>query len=85
MAKFEFVVDEENNAEEFWDALADHGGGGFSEPIDVLLRDNRVVVENDAARDALLSWMRSMPGWEGGPAHAPHPVTVNEVIEQEPV
>jgi hypothetical protein len=78
MAKYEIAVDEENGAEEFWDAVREHGGGSFSEPINALLRDDRVTVTADE-RDQLLAHFRRLPGWGGGPAHAQHPITVREV------
>jgi hypothetical protein len=77
MARYEIRVDEENNAEEFWQEVGNHGGGSFAEPIDALLRDGAVTVTKEE-RDQLLSHFRTLPGWKGGPAHAPHPVTVNE-------
>lgn len=70
-------VDEENNAEEFWQAVGDNGGGTFAEPLNTLLRDGRLTVTAQQ-RDQILSHLRTLPGWDGGPVHAPHPVIVVE-------
>lgn len=79
MTTYKIKVDYENNAEEFWAALADHGGGSFSEPINALLRDEEIVV-NAEQRDQLLSHFRTIPGWADpeAPAYARHPVIVTE-------
>lgn len=74
---FTIAVDEENNAEEFWQEVGDHGGGSFADPINALLRDGKVTVSAEQ-KSQLLSHLRSFAGWHGGPAHAPHPVIVTE-------
>lgn len=65
---YEILVDEENTAEEFWDAVADHGGGSF--PINTLLNCGRVIVTAEE-RDQLLSHFRTMPGWAQFPKLCP--------------
>jgi len=67
-------IDEENNAEEFWDAARDHVGP-FKEAIALLLDDGELSVNADE-RDQLLSFFRRLPGWASGMSHAKHPIIV---------
>ncbi len=79
MARYEIVVDEENNAEEFWEAFRENMVGTYEAPMKFLLTWDKVVCEDEDERDQLLSKLRTLPGWNSGPAHAPHPVVVREI------
>jgi hypothetical protein len=62
-----FTIDYENNAETWWDKLAEH------EPeIAAALR--RPDVDTIDLDDDLLRRLQALPGWSGGPKHAPHPL-----------
>ena len=80
MTKFEIIVDDENNAEEFWDAIASHGGGAFAKPINALLRGNMVTVTAEE-KDQLLSHLSGFAGWSSpeAPEYASQPVFVRKV------
>ena len=78
--RYRIATDYECNPEEWWAALADHGGGAFAEPINELIRNDVLVVDQDQ-RDQLVSHFSSLPGWHTGQPHAPHPVTVTEIAE----
>lgn len=82
MAKYRIAVDEENNAEEWWDAVRDGIGGSFDGPIRQLLSGDEVVVDQEQ-RDQLLSHFRRLPGWAApdAPDYARHPITVTEIDE----
>lgn len=69
------IVDYENNAEDWWTAARE--AFVFEEPIRALAKDGEVIVDQEQA-DQFLSWARSLPGWNGGPKHAPHPLLVQE-------
>lgn len=76
MAKYEIRFDFENNSEEFYDALRDTVGS-FAEPVRELFENDSIVVDAEQ-RDQLMSHFRRLPGWNGGPSHAPHPLIVRE-------
>lgn len=76
-------TDYENNAEEFWGhltsydvihtaPLTDDARLAAAKLIDSDVSD--VVVSDETAAE-LVGWFRTLPGWVGGPAHAPHPLT----------
>lgn len=71
-------VDNENNAETFWDAASDQVGT-FEAPIQTLMRTGELVC-TDEEGEYLLERFRSLPGWtdESAPSYAPHPVVVVE-------
>ena len=60
----------EGGGQELWDGIT----GGFEE--------SSIVVEDSLAK----SWLEEaarIPGWDGGPDYAPHPVRVLPVAEDE--
>jgi len=68
-----FAVDEENNAETWWDAARD---ADVPEDLAELI-DGDASEVTLAGEDAVnaLAWCKSLPGWNDGPAHAQHPLT----------
>ena len=65
------AVDEENNGEAWWTAARD--AEDCPESLRALVHGPAVAVT--APRSAL-AWCEALPGWTGGPAYAPHPLTV---------
>ena len=70
--------DEENNGEEFWDALDDVECESLSDGAQAAIgalscRADEVSVTKDVA-DELLEVFRALPGWSDGPEYAPHPL-----------
>jgi hypothetical protein len=70
----EFVVDEENAAEMWWDVARDAKDApeGLADIIDGSATEVTLSGEDAVAA---LAWCQSLPGWNGGPRHAPHPLT----------
>ena len=68
-----FSVDEENSAEDWWTAArkAKHMPPALRPLFDT--NGSMVVVDAHDA-PAILAWCKALPGWEGGPRHAPHPL-----------
>jgi hypothetical protein len=62
----------ENGGQDLWDALIE----GF---------DNNDVVLDDSLAQSWLAQAAALPGWDAGPEHAPHPVCLKEVDEDEEV
>jgi hypothetical protein len=71
------LVDQENGAEEWWDAARDAGATDVPDALIPLLcddaTDNEVTVDGEDAA-AALAWAATLPGWSEGPAYAPHPL-----------
>lgn len=63
-------VDDENHAEAWWDALRN----AFPALAASLARPG---VE-EVVSTATLARLRALPGWEGGPEYAPHPLVVEQ-------
>ncbi len=74
-----FTADEENNGETWWDAaeMAQQQPAAFER-----LRSSgaEVVLLPDDAAD-FIAWCAALPGWYDGPAHAPHPLHIQEADE----
>lgn len=85
------VIDYENNAEGFWDAVRETVRGdalspaareaitalaSYGEPSDLEVPD-AVAAEVEA-------WFSTLPGWSdpGAPAHAPRPVVIAPAAEE---
>lgn len=68
------MVDQENGAEEWWDAARDASEcpDGLVDLIDGT--DTEVTLSGEDAAVAL-AWCQALPGWNDGPDHAPHPLT----------
>lgn len=70
----EFAVDEENSGDEWWDAARDADApDGLVDLIDGTDTDATLSGEDAVAA---LAWCQSLPGWNGGPEYAPHPLIV---------
>ena len=69
------AVDEENAAEAWWDAA--RAATDCPEALRALVHGDatEVVLTGEEAVSAL-AWCAALPGWEGGPSYAPHPLTV---------
>lgn len=73
--QFVIAVDFENSAEDWWDAIRDHGGGCFAEAIEALDANGSITVSAEQ-KDQLLAHFRRFPGWLEGPSYARYPVTI---------
>lgn len=73
------AVDEEYGLETWWDAARNVADLAFAEMlarIDGSTGADALVTVAQA--DAFLAIARTLPGWNGGPDHAPHPIFVTE-------
>ena len=70
-------VDYENNAEEWWEAARDAAGApaGIVSLLDNVGQDS--VYLSDTAAEDVRRWAASLPGWDGGPEYAPHPLIID--------
>jgi len=72
------AIEFENPAKLWWKS----GGRELWDSIAYGFDGNEVLVDDDVAR----SWIAraaTIPGWDGGPSYAPHPVFVKPVTEDE--
>ena len=60
----------EKGGQDLWDGITE----GF---------DGSSVVLDDSIAASWLERARQIPGWDGGPEYAPHPVTASTVNEDE--
>ena len=71
-------VDFEHPSRTWWE----HGGqelwDGITEDF-----DGSSVVLDEALVESWLEEARKIPGWDGGPEYAPHPIVVRPVEEDE--
>ena len=72
------AIDFENPGEQWWAS----GGRELWESITEGFEDNAVAVEESIA-ESWLAQAAQIPGWEGGPEWAPHPVCLKDVDEDE--
>lgn len=72
------AIDFENGADEWWES----GGRDLWESI-VEGFDNSSALLERALAESWLGQAASLPGWDEGPEHAPHPVRLEEVDEDE--
>lgn len=69
------AVDYENNSDAWWQAArAASDAPAAIRPLLAVGGADSVEVAADEL-PALLAWCAALPGWDGGPEHAPHPVT----------
>lgn len=71
------AVDYKNSAERWWDAARNC----IALPLsigDLIVGDKDEVTLSEEDAAAALAWARSLPGWDGGPEYAPHPLTVHD-------
>ncbi len=72
------AIEFENPAKLWWES----GGRELWDSIAYGFDGNEVLVDDDVAH----SWIAraaNIPGWEGGPNYAPHPVFVKSVDQDE--
>jgi len=63
-------------AEEWWEALDEAiQDGSAPEELETLASDETTEVSRKRLK-VVLEFAESLPGWDGGPDHAPHPFTV---------
>jgi hypothetical protein len=72
------AIDFENPATEWWE----NGGRDLWESIAEGFETSAALVERTIA-ESWLAQASSLPGWDGGPEHSPHPVRMVEVDEDE--
>jgi hypothetical protein len=72
------AIDFENAAELWWES----GGRDLWESIVEGFENNAALLERPLA-DSWLAQAAQLPGWNEGPEHAPHPVRLEEVDEDE--
>ena len=73
------AVDFENPAEDWWE----NGGRDLWEGIAEAADAPSVVLDAALAESWLVEAAR-LPGWEGGPDYAPHPIVLREFDPDEP-
>lgn len=61
----------ENGGQELWDGITE----GF---------DGSSVVLDEGLAESWLAAARKLPGWDGGPEYAPHPIVVRTLEEDDP-
>ena len=73
------TVDEENNAEIWWDAAeADKTTpASFAR----LQGSQSMIVLSKSDAVEFVVWAMSLPGWNDGPSYAPHPLTIQPVTQ----
>lgn len=72
------AIDFENPSKSWWES----GGRDLWEALTEAFDGSTVIVEESIAT----SWLEqaaSIPGWEGGPDHAPHPICQKSINEDE--
>ena len=75
------AVDYENNAETWWDAAHDTKVTPDNlAQIHIAQRfeSAEAVTVSAEEADAFRKWAATLPGWESGMVHAPHPFTFND-------
>ena len=72
------AIDFENESPEWWDA-------GGRELWESLLEgfDNNDVILDEGIAESVLEKAAEIPGWNVGPAHAPHPLCIKSIDEDE--
>jgi hypothetical protein len=71
-------IDFEHSSRTWWD----RGGQELWEGISAGFDESAVVLDVDLAQ----SWLaeaKKIPGWYGGPDHAPHPIAVQPIEDDE--
>ena len=74
------AVDFENPSPERWSS----GGQDLWDALVEAFDGNHVVVEQSLA-DSWLLEAAKLPGWEGGPEWAPHPICLKDINDDEEV
>lgn len=68
------VADEEYNAEEWWDAARSDGNAPACIAQWLQQLNMTPLHLTPAEADEVRKWAEGLPGWDDGPAHAPHPL-----------
>jgi hypothetical protein len=76
--RISLVVDEENNAELWWAAARASACTPACIEGWVQAASFDPVELTAAEAEEVLAWAQSLPGWDGGPEHAPHPLLFAE-------
>jgi len=78
MAMVRLAIDFEHPGREWWES-------GGQDLWDALIEgfDNNDVVLDESLAESWLAQAAVVPGWSDGPEHAPHPVCVKEIDEDE--
>jgi len=72
------AIDFENPAPQWWAS----GGQDLWEALVESFDGNDVVVDRSLA-DSWLAQAAGLPGWQGGPEWAPHPICIKPIDEDE--
>jgi hypothetical protein len=78
MEMIRLAIDFENPASEWWKS-------GGQDLWDALIEgfDNNDVVLDRSLAESWLVQAATIPGWEGGPEFAPHPICIKPIDEDE--
>ena len=74
------AVDFENTSPQWWDS----GGRTLWESL-LEGFDNHDVAIDEFLAESWLVQAREIPGWDGGPEYAPHPICVKDIDEDEEI
>ena len=77
-AMVRLAIDFENPSPEWWES----GGRDLWESIVEGFENNDALLERSVA-ESWLAQAATLPGWDGGPEHSPHPIRMVEVDEDE--
>lgn len=72
------AVDFENTSRRWWEGGGQELWDGITEGF-----DGHSVVVDESLAESWLTEARKLPGWEGGPEYAPHPVRVLPVEDDD--
>jgi len=72
------AIDFENPARTWWENGGQELWDGIAEAF-----DNNTVLVDEHLAESWLAEARKIPGWDGGPEYAPHPVRLQEVDPDE--
>jgi len=72
------AIDFENSSEQWWE----NGGRELWESLLEGFDNNDVILSEDIA-ESVIREAAKIPGWEGGPEYAPHPLCTKDVAEDE--
>jgi hypothetical protein len=78
MSMIKLTIDFDCAAKEWWES----GGSDLWESILEGFDNNDVLLDQSIA-ESWLAAAAGVPGWEGGPKHAPHPIRMKQIDEDE--
>ena len=76
MALVKLAIDFEFPSREWWES----GGDALWDAIN---DGDGVVVLDRSVADSWLAQAAGLPGWDAGPEHAPHPIAVSDVDDEQ--